>query len=202
MSNTTEHQRLMSLASQHALLRESAIQAAGISSTAISRAVASGALERLSLGVYRHPDATWDENLDLSEVAARVPHSVMVLISALHFHQIGTHQAHSVWILLRNNAVAPRIDYPPVEVVKSSIDAAFVKGVAKHTLNDITVHITSPARTVVDCFKYRSRIGLDVCLEALKAVLHEKKATPSEIMELAKMQRVTKVIQPYLEAII
>ncbi len=200
--NKTEHKRLMDLALQHVLLRERDIQLAGISRTTIGRAVASGELERLSPGVYRHPESSWDENLNISEVSARVPHAVIALISALHFHLIGSHQAHSVWILLRNNAVAPRISYPPIEVIKSGVDAAFENGVESHQLNDITVHITSPARTVVDCFKYRNRVGLEVCIEALKDVLQQKKTTPAEIMELAKMQRVTKVIQPYLEAII
>ena len=202
MPDSREHKRLMELAHQHVLLRECDIQDAGISRTAIGRAVASGDLERLSPGVYRHPDSTWDENLHISEVSARVPHAIIVLISALHFHLIGSHQAHSVWILLRNNAVAPRISYPPIEIVKSGVDAAFEKGIETHKLNDITVRITTPARTVVDCFKYRNRVGLDVCLEALKDIIKEKKASPAEIMELAKMQRVSKVIQPYLETLI
>lgn len=202
MTDSPERKRLMELASQHVLLRERDIQNAGISRTAIGRAVASGELERLSPGVYRHPDSTWDEHLHLSEVAARVPKVIVVLISALHFHLIGSHQAHSVWILLRNNAVAPRISYPPIEVVKSGIDAAFERGVETYKLNDINVRITTPARTIVDCFKYRNRVGLDVCLEALKAVIHEKKASPAEIMELAKMQRVSNIIQPYLETLI
>ena len=202
MPRSTEHKRLMNLALQRILLRECDIQGAGISSTAITRAVASGDLERLSLGVYRHPNSSWDENINISEVSARVPQAVIVLLSALHFHLIGSHQAHSVWILLRNNAVPPRISYPPIEVVKSGVDAAFELGVEIHKLNDISVQITSPARTVVDCFKYRSRVGLDVCLEALRAVILEKKASPAEILKLAKMQRVSKVIQPYLETLI
>lgn len=200
MTHLTEQTRLIALARQHALLRESDIASAKISSTTTSRAVAAGAIERVSLGIYRHPDSPWDENIQLSEVSARVPQAVIVLISALHFHLIGTQLAHSVWILLRNNAVPPRISYPPIKVIKSGIDAAFNQGIESHKLNDIMVKITNPARTVVDCFKYRNRVGLDVCLEALKEVIQEKKASPTEIMELAKMQRVANVILPYLEA--
>jgi predicted transcriptional regulator of viral defense system len=171
---------------------------------AVSRAVATGELERLGYGLYRHPDAQWDEHLSLSEVAARVPQAIIVLVSALQFHQIGTHQAHSVWIQLRNNAVPPRITYPPIEVVKTGIDAAFTSGVQTHRLNDIDVQITTPARTVVDCFKYRRRVGLELCLEALKDLLTGKlhRATPADIMEFAKIQRVSSVIQPYLEALV
>ena len=202
MSRKTEHQRLMKLALQRALVCEADIEAAGISSTAITRAVASGDLERVNVGLYRHPNAPWDENINLSEVAARVPKAIVVLISALQFHHIGTHQAHSIWILLKNNAATPRIHYPPIEVVRSGIISTFEQGVECHKLNDIKVHITSPARTVVDCFKYRNRVGLDVCLEALREVVKDKKARPAEIMQLARMQRVSKVMLPYLEAIV
>jgi len=171
---------------------------------AISRAVAKGDLERLNCGLYRHPDAEWDEHLSLSEVAARTPQAVIVLISALQFHQIGTHQAHSVWIQLRNNAVPPRISYPPIEVVKTGINEAFTQGVQTHRLNDIDVSITTPARTVVDCFKYRRRVGLELCLEALKDLLTSKqhRTNPAEIMKFATSQRVSSVIRPYLEALV
>lgn len=201
MPNDTEQERLIALAKKHALLREADIEAEGISRTAIGRSVASGDLERVSHGVYRHKHAKWNEHTDMAEVAARVPNAVITLISALHFHHIGTHQAHAVWILIKNNAVAPRLNFPPLQIVKSGIPAAFEQGIESHTLSDITVKITTPARTVVDCFKYRNRVGLEVCLEALKDVIRRKLATPSEIMKLAKMQRVANVIQPYLEAI-
>jgi predicted transcriptional regulator of viral defense system len=199
----TEQDQLLELASRHSLLREQEIRRAGISSMAVTRAVKAGTLERINRGLYRLPDAPWDEHLSLSEVAARVPHAVIVLVSALHFHQIGTHQARSVWILLRNNAVAPRLDYPPIEVVKSGIEDAFTTGVEIHRLNNIDVSITTPARTVVDCFKYRRRLGLDLCLEGLKDVLRSKKyrVTPAQLMEFAKLQRVGTVIRPYLESL-
>ena len=203
MPSTTEQQRLLELALNRSLLKESDIRDQGISRMAVSRAVAKGELERLSCGLYRHPDAEWDEHLSLSEVAARAPKAVIVLVSALQFHQIGTQQAHAVWIQIRNNAVPPRITYPVIEVVKTSISEAFSTGVQKHRLNDIDVPITTPARTVVDCFKYRRRVGLELCLEALKDLLNSKqhRTNPAEIMELAALQRVSSIIRPYLEAL-
>jgi len=204
VTHSTEQKRLLQLALSRSLLKDRDIREQGISSMAVSRAVATGELERLGYGLYRHPDAQWDEHLSLSEVAARVPQAIIVLVSALQFHQIGTHQAHSVWIQLRNNAVPPRITYPPIEVVKTGIDAAFTSGIQTHRLNDIDVQITTPARTVVDCFKYRRRVGLELCLEALKDLLTGKlhRATAADIMEFARIQRVTSVIQPYLEALV
>ena len=198
-----ENQRtqLQRLARESRLLREENLREAGISSTVISQAVKAGELIRLSRGVYHHPKTELDENLSLSEVAARIPQAVITLLSALQFHQIGTQQPHAVWILLKQNAVTPRIDYPSLEVVRSKIAASFSEGVVTHHLNDIPTQITNPARTVADCFKYRRRVGLDVCLEALKGVLSNG-TKPTEIMAYAKTQRVSSVIRPYLDALV
>ncbi len=116
---------LQRLARESRLLREERLREAEISNTVISQAVKAGELIRLSRGVYHHPEAELDENLSLSEVAARVPHAVITLLSALQFHQIGTQQPHTIWIHLKQNAVTPKIDYPLLEVVRSKVDSAF-----------------------------------------------------------------------------
>jgi predicted transcriptional regulator of viral defense system len=196
-----QRSQLQGLVQGSRLIRDEQLREAGISSTVISQAVKAGEIIRLSRGIYHHPDAELDENLSLSEVAARVPHAVITLLSALQFHQIGTQQPHAVWILLKQNAVTPRIDYPAIEVVRSKVNDAFSDGVVAHILNGISTKITEPARTVVDCFKYRNRVGLDVCLEALKEIL-KRGVKPTQIMNYAKMQRVTSVVRPYLDALV
>ena len=129
-----------------------------------------------------------------------MPQAIVVLTSALNFHRIGTHQAHSVYILLKQNAVAPRLTYPPIEVVKSIHPEAFTEGVEVHVLNGVKVSVTNPARTVADCFKHRSKLGLELCLEALREVLGAG-ISPAEILGFARMNRVEKVMMPYLEAL-
>jgi len=198
---STQYESLMELARGEPLLRAVTVRKAGLSSVTLTRALRSGALEQVSRGLYRLPDAPWDEHLALSEVAARVPQAVIVLVSALNFHQIGSHQAHAVSILLRQNAGTPRIDYPSLDVIRSSKPQAFTEGVEVHTLNGITVKITTPARTVADCFKHRSKLGLELCLEALKEVLRSG-IQPAEIMNHARMNRVEKVMMPYVEAMV
>lgn len=192
---------LMELAGQRPLLRASDARRAGVSSSILSRAVREGALERVNRGLYRRPDAPWDEHLALSEVAARVPQAIIVLVSALNFHQIGSHQAHAVSIQLKQNAVTPRIGYPALEVIRSTNPKAFDEGVEVHVFNGIEVRITTPARTVADCFKHRSKLGLELCLEALKEILRSG-TRPVEIMQYARMNRVEKVMMPYLEALL
>jgi predicted transcriptional regulator of viral defense system len=196
----TKAERLLQLARTHQILRARDLREAGIGSATIAVAVASGAIERISRGVYRPKDAPWDENLNLSEVLARVPQAVVVLTSALNYHQIGTHQAHAVHILLKQNSVPPRLSYPPVQVVKSINPRAFTEGVEVQVLNGVKVPVTNPARTVADCFKHRSKLGLELCLEALREVLRAG-TPPAEILDYARMNRVEKIMIPYMEAL-
>ena len=158
-------------------------------------------LERVSRGIYRHPDTLWDEHMQLAEVSARVPQAADRADQRTQLSSDRNTSAHSIWLQLKNNAVAPRIDYPPIEVVKTGIAEAFTKGVEVYQLNGIAVPITTPARTVADCFKYRNRLGLELCLEALREVIG-KKAKANEILEFAKMIRVDKVMLLYIEAMV
>jgi len=57
------------------------------------------------------------------------------------------------------------------------------------------------AKTIADCFKYRNKIGLDVCLEALRECRRTRRCTIDEIWHYAKICRVSNVILPYLEAL-
>jgi hypothetical protein len=66
----------------------------------------------------------------------------------------------------------------------------------------VPVYVFGVAKTVADCFKYRSTVGTDVALEALQEVIRERRATPGEIMKYATIDRVANVIRPYLEALL
>ena len=63
------------------------------------------------------------------------------------------------------------------------------------------MRVTSPARTVVDCFRYRSKIGLDVALEALREAVRARTASVDEIMRAAEVCRARTIMRTYLEAL-
>jgi hypothetical protein len=65
----------------------------------------------------------------------------------------------------------------------------------------VPVRIYSVAKTVVDCFKYRNKIGLDVALEALRECRRARKCGTDELWRFAQICRVGNVMRPYLEAI-
>jgi hypothetical protein len=63
------------------------------------------------------------------------------------------------------------------------------------------LQIYSAARTVVDCFKFGNKLGLDVAIEALRQARQRKRVQNRELLHYALMLRVEKPMSPYLQAI-
>ena len=68
-------------------------------------------------------------------------------------------------------------------------------------IEGVSVKIYNPAKTVVDCFKYRNKIGLDVTQEALRDYRRKYRGGMDELWRYAKICRVERVMRPYLEAL-
>ena len=60
---------------------------------------------------------------------------------------------------------------------------------------------TSPARTVVDCFRFRRLVGKEVALEALGDALRERKASADEIWRAAEGCHAKSLVAPVLEVL-
>lgn len=163
------------------------------------RLVERGEIERVTRGLYRLGDADVTAQHTVALVAKRVPHGVVCLLSALSLHDIGTQIPHEVWLAIDRKAHKPELGDLPARIVRFS-KAALERDVERRVIEGIPVAVTNPARTVVDCFRYRNKIGLDVALEALTEVLRTKKATPGGIRQVASANRALAVLRPYLEA--
>lgn len=68
-------------------------------------------------------------------------------------------------------------------------------------MDGVRVRIFSPAKTIADCFKYRNKLGLDVAMEALRDGLRQRKCTVDQLWRYAKVDRVSAVMRPYIEAL-
>jgi predicted transcriptional regulator of viral defense system len=157
-------------------------------------------IERIGRGLYRWRAAKSSELETVAAVCALAPNAVVCLLTALLIHDIGTQLPRQVWIALDVKARKPRFEGLPVRVVRFS-GSALRYGITTREALGVTIRITSPARTVVDCFRYRNKIGIDVAIEALRDVLRSRKATVGEIMRAADMCRARTVMRTYLEAI-
>lgn len=198
MKTTTD--RLIELVRSQGLLRPCDLNAVGIPRISLTRAIRCGHLERVGRGLYGLPGRQISEHGSLAEVARRVPKGVVCLLSALRFHGLTTQAPFEVWLAIENKALAPKLVYPKLRIVRFS-GAALTEGIEEHVVDGVTVRITSVAKTVADCFKFRNKIGLDVALEALRDAWYTKRMTGDDLWHYAKVCRVANVMRPYLDSL-
>ncbi len=158
------------------VLRTSQALKLGIHPRILYRLRDAGRLVAVTRCVYRLADLPEPSHPDLLVVARRVPQAVICLISALSFHGLTTQIPHEVQIALPRRTRYPRLDHPPLRVY-------------------------GPEKTVVDCFKFRNKIGIDVAVEALRLAREQKHVTPRALLQYARLCRVERVMRPYLEAL-
>ena len=192
-------EQILSLAREHGPLRPRDLIARGIPHTYLARLHERGQLERVGRGLYQLPDALLSEHHTLAQVGKRMPEGVVCLLSALRFHQLTTQSPSKVWVAIDYKARLPAARDLPVRIVRFS-GLALRKGVETHVLEGVSVRVTTPAKTVADCFKYRNKIGLDVALEALREGWRERRFTMDTLTEAARVDRVANVMRPYLAA--
>ena len=181
-------------------LRARDLEEVGVPREYLRRLRDRGVLEQVDRGLYRIADAPVTELHSLAEVGARVPHATVCLLSALQLHGLTTEVPYAVWVLIDRHARMPKVAYPKLEVVRAS-GPAREHGVEVRQIENVRVRVTSPAKTVADCFRYRRRVGLDVALAALRDYLRKYRGGIDALVEAARADRVYTFMRPYLEAL-
>jgi len=187
--------------------RASDATAAGIPRTYLRRWTDQGVLERVGHGLYRLAAGEPSELASIAEVARRAPRATVCLLSALVLHELTSESPSAVWLMIEGHGRAPRIDFVHTEIVRASGEA-FHHGVEQRAIEGVPVRLTSPAKTVADCFRYRRHVGLEVALEALRDYMKaaHSRRTPRyalrHLTEAMQASRVTSVMRPYIEALV
>lgn len=195
----SRQQQILELTRKKGIIRAEDVEAVGISRNYLYRMHKEGLLEKNAVGLYTLPETPVTENSSLAEVAKRLPHAVVCLISALSYHEITTQIPHEIWLTIPRGSWRPDVEYPPLNLTYVS-GPAYSFGIQEHVINGVAVKIYSPAKTVADCFKFRNKVGLDVAIEALREAWRSRKVTMDELVEAAGIDRVSKIMRPYLEA--
>lgn len=198
MTSTRKDQALKAL-QELGLVRPSDLEARGISRSVLYRMVEDGLVVRESRGVYVASQHRYSAEHTLAHVAKRVPAGVVCLLTALRFHELTTQNPAEVWIALPEKARKPRLEYPRLRVARFS-GPALTEGIETHRIENVEVRVYSAAKTVADCFKYRKKIGIDVAVEALRDYHRRYRGKTNELARFARVCRVSRVIQPYLDA--
>jgi predicted transcriptional regulator of viral defense system len=182
------------------IVRTGDLDALGIPRTYLRTLLDAGVIRRVSRGLYTTGDAEVTDEHTFAEAAKAVPHGIVCLLSALRLHGLTTQAPSEVWMAIDVKARKPKIEYPPLRIVRFS-GRARNEGVQVRKVEGVDVKLYGPAKTVADCFKFRNKIGLDVALEALRECLRQRKATRDDIYRMATVCRVAKVMQPYVESL-
>lgn len=174
---------------------------AGFYKALIGEALNSGRIERLSRGVYSLVDIPDIQHPDLVTVSVLIPRGVICLISALSFHEVTDEIPHYIDVAILTQTRAKEIKNIPVRYYRFS-KKTWEAGIEEHDIDGHKIRVYNLAKTIVDCFRFRNQIGMDVARSALKNALEQKKASHREIMKYAAVGRVTKIIKPILETLL
>lgn len=185
---------------ERGIARLAELRNAGVTAATMSRMERDGEVLRLARGLYQLPDADLDANHGLAETAKRVPKAVVCLVSALAFHGLTDQLPKHVWLATGHKDWAPKSDGTPIRIVRFT-ERLLHESVETHVIEGVPVKVFGIAKTIADCFRYRSKIGLCVALEGLQEALRQRKVTPGDIAKQAERGGVGTVIRPYLEAL-
>lgn len=183
------------------LVRSKELKGLSVSRSHLWNLAKAGKIERVGRGLYRSKEAPISVNETLLEVAKMVPLGVLCLSSALRYHELTTENPFEIWLAIERGTWSPKLDYPPVRVVHFS-EATFKFGIETRTVDGGKLRVYSSAKTVADCFKFRSKIGMETAIQALRSAYREKKATMDQIWNAAKVCRVVNVMRPYMESLV
>lgn len=162
------------------------------------RRLAAGKAQRVLSGVLVEGDALLGEADVMALLNARQPLAVMNLISALSHHRMTTQIPDALYVALPRGVRMPCVYAMPVRVWYTTPE--LLEGGWDEIAGAYGPYrVTTPERTVVDCFKYRNKIGLSIFLEALR--LGQEKLNPSLLHSEAKRLRVLNKMAPYLKYI-
>lgn len=186
------------------VIRARDLHAAAIPRAYLSRLCSRGDLVRIDRGLYRLADARVTELHAIAQVAKRAPHAIICLLSALQAHELTTEVPHAVWIQIDRRDRAPSSKRPKLEIVRAS-GPAREHGVETRMIEGVSVRITTPAKTVADCFRYRRRVGTEIAIAALRDYLRGRRRGQGRnidsLVAAAKADRIYEVMRPYLEAL-
>ena len=193
--------RAIEVARAHGIARGADFDQAGVPRVYLQRLTREGGLQRVGRGLYKLTGAPSDVASSLAQALRIQPRGVIGLLSALQFHELTTQTPHAVWMLLGLKDWAPVNPAVQIKIVRASAPSLRA-GVEVQTIDGVSVPITSRAKTVADCFKYRNKIGADVAVEALRDLFARSRRPPiDDLWRYAEVDRVRTVIRPYLEAL-
>lgn len=197
MSRTTLLNRLLTLVDGQTIVSLGELRAHGIHHQVVRRAVDLGLFAKLDRGLYLTSTGPLDFEQRILLACGRVPHGVVCLESALHFHGVLDLDSEVIWMAIDRKARKPAVKGLGLRFVRFSGDA-LTQGVVNARVDGIPVPVYSVAKTVADCFKYRNKIGLEIVRRSFRESFRQRKCSRERLLHFAKICRVNQILNSRL----
>jgi predicted transcriptional regulator of viral defense system len=184
--------------------RASDAAAFDIPSICLHRWTEEGELVQIGRGLYRLARVSADVWGRLADVARKAPRAIFCLKTALEFHGLAHEADETIWLMVESKSRLPDIDFVDTCVVRGTGDA-FHWGVEDDEIDGVVVQVTSPEKTVADCFRYRKYVGTDLAIDALRNYSkrpfkpRQKAASRKAMARAMQASRVVGPMSPYLD---
>lgn len=167
----------------------------GISKTTLMRLVANGQVFRVGRNLYLHSESSFPaEDVDYVVACSKFGHDATIGgLTALFHYGLIEQVPRKIWVI--------------VPYDKKTIDSFYICIRTKTNPNiGVENHgrfkITNIERSIVEGFRYSSKIGLRVVIRALRKAIKEKQTTLEKIMRMARSLELENYIEKYWEALI
>lgn len=147
-----------------------------------------GAVERICRGLYHLVGDEPSTHCLLAIVSARSPGSIVCLHSALKAHGIhSTAPTTTLWLAIPHRARVPRLRNLPLSLrIMRFSGTAWSFDVTWAEFDGVPARITTPARTIADCFRLERIAGTGTGIKALRDALSKGLVT---LKELKRVER-------------
>lgn len=197
----SQRARALELLRAHPMMRLKDFAVHGIGPETLARLIRDEVVVRAARGLYQLTDAPVDARHALAEASALSPKGLICLTSALQFHGLTLQMPSAIWMAIDRTAWRPKIEYPRIRFVRFT-GWALTEGIERRRIEGVEVAITDPARTIVDCFRYRAKVGIDIAIEGLREGLRQRKATSDQLWRYGTKARIWSTMKPYVEAMV
>ncbi len=171
----------------------------GIHTDTIKKLLDDKIIEKTKPGLYKLVDMSTSAQQGMIDVCMAMPKAVICLHSALSYYEWTTTVPSSIMVTLPRGNKPVKIYYPPIQVFYFS-EKNYSTGINRIDSDFGVISIYDAEKTIVDCFRFRKKLGEDIAIEGLKNYLSQPGYDLNKIIKYAKDARMYNVIKPYLEA--
>jgi predicted transcriptional regulator of viral defense system len=169
-------------------------QEVGISHQDLSRLVKKNKILRMGRGIYRHPNAPVNREIDFQVACAKFgPDAAVGGLSALFYYNLAEQVPQQTWVLVPPEKRSSEQGYRLIRT-KTPLNVGIVEGDG--------YRIVSIERAVAEALKLATKLGERTAIKAAREAIRQKQTTLNKIGGMAKSLGLDSYLSKYFEVIV